>query len=99
MENDKANAKSITAITPFDTPATTPAATPTGREAQEHDDSIVHYENEDEKQNSAYQIAWSKVMEEGPYRASDSYEKGAVLLLSWDKDSDDLDVREEVRAL
>ncbi|MCJ1244330.1 hypothetical protein MMC30_001528 [Trapelia coarctata] len=96
---EKTDTNSIATITPVDTPGTTPAATPTRRQLQEHDDSIVHYENEDEKQNSAYQIAWSKAMEAGPYRASDSYENGAVLLLSWDKDFDDLDVQEEVNAL
>ena len=87
---------STMALTPVDTPVATPAATPTREQVPEHDTSIVHYENADEKLNSAYQISWSKVMEEGPYRASESYEKGAVLLLSWDKDLDDLEVQEEV---
>ena len=81
---------------PMTIPIGTPFVGPIAIEKEYHDDSIVHYEDDSEKRNSAYQMAWSQVMADGPYNASPSYEKASVLLLSWDKDLDDLDVKEEV---
>ena len=86
-----------TNITPMTTPIGTPVVGPITIEKEHHDDSIVHYEDDSEKRNSSYQMAWRRVMAHGPYNASSSYEKASVLLLSWDKDFDDLDVKGEVR--
>lgn len=58
----------------------------------------MKYEDEYEKLNSSYQVAWNKVMEKGPLTSA-SYESAAALLISWDKDFDDLDVKEEVRRI
>ena len=79
------------------TPIGSPAIQPVTSAKQQHDDSIVPYEDEYEKLNSSYQVAWNKVMGNGPLTSA-SYESAAVLLLSWDKDYDDLEVKEEVRA-
>jgi len=79
------------------TPTGSPAVQPVNRVKQQHDDSIVQYEDEYEKLNSQYQVAWNKVMGRGPLTSA-SYESAAVLLLSWDKDYDDLGVKEEVHA-
>jgi hypothetical protein len=85
------------------TPVTTPIGTPLigsiAIDKEHHDDSIVHYDDDSEKRNSSYQMAWKKAMAAGPYKASSSYEKASVLLLSWDKDFDDLDVKGEVSVL
>jgi len=77
------------------TPIGCPTVQPGNNAKQQHDDSIVQYEDEYEKLNSQYQVAWNKVMGNGPLTSA-SYESGAVLLLSWDKDYDDLEVKEEV---
>lgn len=79
------------------TPLGSPAVQPVSKVKQQHDDSIVQYEDEYEKLNSQYQVAWNKVMGKGPLTSA-SYESAAVLLLSWDKDYDDLGVKEEVCA-
>ena len=84
--------------TPMATPIGTPVVGPITVEKEHHDDSIVHYEDDSEKRNSSYQMAWRRVMSHGPYNASSSYEKASVLLLSWEKDVDDLHVKEEVSA-
>ena len=63
------------------------------------DASIIPYEDDLEQLNSKYQLAWSEVMEEGPYSNSRSYQKVHVLLLSWHEDYDDLKVNKEVDAL
>ncbi|MCJ1475226.1 hypothetical protein MMC13_003887 [Lambiella insularis] len=86
-------------VTPISTPIGTPLVTPVTIEPHHHDDSIVHYEDELQQLNSSYQVKWSKVMEEGKYRASSQYEAVSVLLLSWDEDYDDMDVKGEVDKL
>ncbi|MCJ1401715.1 hypothetical protein MMC11_004932 [Xylographa trunciseda] len=86
-------------IVPTPSPLGTPLVTPVHVEHHHHDDSIVHYEDEIEQLNSSYQVTWSKVMEEGQYKASSLYESAAVLLLSWDEDHDDMDVKGEVDKL
>ena len=86
-------------VTPISTPVGTPLVTPVTTENHHHDDSIVHYEDELEQLNSSYQVRWSKVMEEGQYKASSKYEAVSVLLLSWDEDFDDMDVKGEVDKL
>ena len=42
------------------------------------------------------QLVWETVMEEVLYKSSSFYENVAVLLLSWDKKLDDMQVEEEV---
>ncbi|MCJ1383053.1 hypothetical protein MMC17_006166 [Xylographa soralifera] len=86
-------------IVPTPSPLGTPLVTPVNDEHHHHDDSIVHYEDEIEQLNSSYQVTWSKVMEEGQYKASSLYESAAVLLLSWDEDLDDMKVKGEVDRL
>ena len=80
-------------------PLGTPLITPVNVEHHHHDDSIVHYEDEIEQLNSTYQVTWSKIMEDGQYKASSLYESAAVLLLSWNEDQDDMDVKGEVDKL
>ena len=58
--------------------------------------SVVDYEDEYVRLNSQMQLVWENVMEEVPYKSSSSYKNVAVLLLSWDKDLDDMQVEEEV---
>lgn len=86
-------------VTPLSTPIDTPLVTSVTIEHDHHDDSIAYYEDEMEKLNSSYQVKWSKVMEEGQYKASSQYEAVSVLLLSWDENSDDMDVKGEVDKL
>jgi hypothetical protein len=73
------------------------ASTPFPKEP--HDNTIVSYEDESERYNSTLQSIWSSVMDEGQYRTSASYKKVCVLLLSWDKPDDDLQVEFEVNEL
>ena len=63
------------------------------------DASVIPYEDDLEQLNSKYQLAWSEVMEEGPYSNSRSYREVHVLLLSWHEKYDDLKVNKEVDAL
>jgi hypothetical protein len=59
--------------------------------------SPVKYEDEYEKSNASLQIAWSSVMDEdGHYKTSSIYRKVKCLLISWDKERDDLHTEEEV---
>ena len=64
-----------------------------------HDASIIEYEDELEKLNSKMQVAWSGVMDNDYYASSTNYEHVEVLTLSWEKESDDLKVQEEIDAL
>ena len=59
-----------------------------------HDSSSIPYQDEREQKDSALQIIWSKNIGEGEITPS-SYQKVAVLLLSWDIDCDDLKTKEE----
>lgn len=61
--------------------------------------SVVDYESEYEKVNSSMQLLWEKVMEQGSYKTNSAYVSVAVLLLSWDKDLDDMNIKHEVRLL
>lgn len=61
--------------------------------------STVNYEAQDEKDNSEYQVLWSKTMDKGKYRSSSSYTDVNVLLLCWAEGCDDLAVNEEVSEL
>ncbi|KAL9119202.1 MAG: hypothetical protein Q9187_004247 [Circinaria calcarea] len=61
--------------------------------------SVVDYESEYEKVNSSMQLLWEKVMEQGSYKTNSAYESVAVLLLSWDKDLDDMNIKDEVDSL
>ena len=69
----------------------------TGEEA--HDSSIVEYENEFERLNSEMQVAWSEVMDDDYYTSSSNYEHVEVLMLSWEKEVDDLKVQQEIEDL
>ena len=64
-----------------------------------NDVSVVDYEDEYVRLNSQMQLVWETVMEEVPYKSSSSYKNVAVLLLSWDKDLDDMQVEEEVSSV
>ena len=83
---------------PSPTPIGSLVAPPVTIAKQHHDESIVKYEDEYEKLNSAYQVAWNKVMEKGPLTSA-SYESAAALLISWDEPFDDLHVKKEVRVI
>ena len=62
--------------------------------------STVDYKAQDTKDDSEYQVLWSKKMDEGKkYNRSSTYTNVAVLLLSWDETCDDLAVKEEVSKL
>ena len=65
--------------------------------APERDGLLVHSLHEDEKKNADYQICWNIVMDKGGYKNPSSYEKVAVLLMSWAQD--DLKTAGEVNAL
>lgn len=59
--------------------------------------SPVEYEDEYEKSNASLQLAWSAIMDEdGHYKTSPFYRKVKCLLISWDKEHDDLHTEEEV---
>ena len=60
------------------------------------DASTVHYESEDEKEDSELQLRWSRVMDEGQYETSSSYTKVEVLLLCWEHSCSDMATKEEI---
>lgn len=64
-----------------------------------HDASIISYTDELERLNSTMQLAWRGVMDEAYYSNSQSYDHVEVLMLSWEKESDDLKVQEEIDQL
>ncbi|MCJ1265850.1 Phosphatidylinositol-4-phosphate 5-kinase [Lobaria immixta] len=59
----------------------------------------IQYEDEYEKSNAALQLAWNSRMAEGNYKSPSFYKKVKCLLVSWDKECDDLDTEEEVASL
>ena len=62
--------------------------------------STVDYKAQDTKDDSEYQVLWSKKMDEGKkYNRSSTYTNVAVLLLCWEETCDDLAVKEEVSKL
>lgn len=56
----------------------------------------IDYQDEYEKSNAALHLAWSARMAEGNYKNPSFYKNVSCLLVSWDKDCDDLDTEEEV---
>ena len=60
------------------------------------DFSTVHYESEDEKEDSDLQLRWSRVMDEGQYETSSRYTKVEVLLLCWEHSCSDMATKEEI---
>lgn len=70
-------------------------ASSTFDKASEGADSI-QYEDEYEKSNAALQLTWNTRMNEGNYKSPSFYKKVKCLLVSWDKECDDLDTEEEV---
>lgn len=63
------------------------------------DGSIVDYELDEQKNDSALRILWSKIMDDGPYKNPSTYRKVEALFLCWAKNSDDLATKEEVNRL
>ena len=64
------------------------------------DDTVVRWDQDDEQQNSALQLAWDQKMQEGTqYTSTKCYKEVHVLMISWDESSDDLKVQKEVDAL
>ena len=61
--------------------------------------STIDYESQDARDDSDYQVAWSNIMDKGPYEYSSTHQKAEVLLLRWANDSDDLATGEEVNRL
>lgn len=61
--------------------------------------STVNDEAQDEKDDSEYQVLWSKVMDKGNYKSSSTYTNVEVLLLCWAEGSDDMAVKDEVSRL
>ena len=62
--------------------------------------SIVHYESEDEKEDSDWQLLWNRIMDEGKYKTSSTYKKVEVLVLCWETQSSDLPaIKKEVQDL
>ena len=61
--------------------------------------STVDYESQDAKDNSEYQVCWSKVTDKGPYKNPSTYKKVEVLLLCWADNSDDMATKDEVNRL
>ena len=61
--------------------------------------STVNYEAQDEKDDSEYQVLWSKTMDKGKYKSSSTYTNVKVLLLCWADGSDDIAVKGEVSKL
>ena len=66
---------------------------------ESHDASIIKYEDANEKLNSTMQLAWSDVMDNDYYTSSTNYEHVEVLMLSWEKEEDDLAVQSEMDGL
>ena len=63
------------------------------------DGMAVDYDSADEVDASEFQIAWSKIMDEGNFFKPSGYNKVEVLLLCWDQGSVDLATQEEVESL
>jgi len=59
----------------------------------------VEYLLNDEKEDSEYQVLWSKTMDQGNYKNSSTYQKVEALLLCWAEECDDLVTRAEVHRL
>ena len=60
----------------------------------------IAYEDEYKKINATLQVAWSTVMDQcNYYKMQSRYQKVKCLLVSWDKDCDDMHTDQEVRLL
>ena len=59
------------------------------------DPHIIHYGDKWEQENSKFQVIWEQHIRNGN-KFKSSYEKVAVLLISWDVKCDDLNTKEEV---
>ena len=58
----------------------------------------MQYDDDFEKNDASLQVAFSTVMETSSYyKDSSFYKKVKCLLISWDKDCDDIHTGEEVR--
>lgn len=54
---------------------------------------------EDIAKNSRFQVIFAKAIDQNPSRITSSHENAAVLLLSWEKEPDGMDVQKEVDEL
>ena len=63
------------------------------------DVSTVNYESQDEKEDSDFQLLWSRIMDEGDYTNASTYTKVEVLLLCWAESCNDLTTKDEVNKL
>lgn len=70
-----------------------------GKDNLVNDTSIVHYDDEYERLNSDYSVAWNKAMRKGTYRDSPQYKNVFALMISWESKHDDLHVKQEVDTL
>ncbi|MCJ1423610.1 hypothetical protein MMC29_001494 [Sticta canariensis] len=59
----------------------------------------IQYEDEYEKSNAAFHLAWNACMAQGSYKSPSFYKKVSCLLFSWDKEVDDLGTEKEVADL
>ena len=60
--------------------------------------ATVQYDDDFEKNNASLQVAFNTVLETSSYyKDSSFYKKVKCLLISWDKDCDDIHTGEEVR--
>ena len=68
----------------------------TSHSGKDDDASIIAYEDEIERLNSTMQLAWSEVMDDAYYTSSTNYDRVEVLMLSWAREADDLQVQKEM---
>lgn len=60
---------------------------------------IINYELDEQKNDSALRVLWSKIMDQGPYSNPSIYRKVEALFLCWAENSNDLATKEEVNRL
>ena len=60
--------------------------------------SNVQYQHQREKENSQFQVRWNELMGEDGLSGAAFYRRVAVLLISWDKEDDDLNTADEVHS-
>ena len=75
-----------------------PHGRPPFRATLREDSHIIHYGDKREQENSKFQIAWEQNSRNGK-KSESSYERAAVLLISWDIKCDDLKTKDEVNSL
>lgn len=71
----------------------------TKAQSPSRDNSIVNYENLDEREDSKLQVLFSNVIGKGNYKNPSNYKEVHALLLCWEEKSGDLLVKPEVEKL